>query len=150
MGCTRASINSFCARSIRTCKLKPTLLDELTQVVKADPNWQAIPTSILEKPSTLDKKLSLKHDLVCYKSTWYICNNIARKRRIYESFHDSKIAGHFGRNKTTERLRALFYWPKLDEETEEYVRGCDTCERDKASRHKKYGLQQPLNIPHRL
>src|SRR5258706_10653557 len=35
------------------------------------------------------------------------------------------------------------------EEVQDYVRSCDTCQRDKASRHKKYGLLDPLEIPYR-
>ena len=36
----------------------------------------------------------------------------------------------------------------MDEETKDYVRSCDVCQRDKTSRRKKYGLLQPLDIPH--
>src|SRR5205807_9973954 len=31
----------------------------------------------------------------------------------------------------------------------EYVRSCDSCQRNKATRHKKYGLLDPLDIPNR-
>jgi hypothetical protein len=31
----------------------------------------------------------------------------------------------------------------------DYVRSCDTCQRDKVSRHRRYGLLQPLEIPYR-
>jgi len=64
-----------------------------------------------------------------------------------EAEHDSKIAGHFGTYKTTGRVRANFYWPKIDENITEYVRSCDLCQRNKVIRHKKYGLLEPLEVP---
>ena len=66
-----------------------------------------------------------------------------------EAEHDSKIAGHFGTYKTIGRVRANFYWPKMDEHITEYVRSCDVCQRNKVIRHKKYGLLEPLEVPMR-
>ena len=37
----------------------------------------------------------------------------------------------------------------MAEEVQDYVRSCDTCQGDKASRHKKYGLLDPLEVPYR-
>ena len=36
----------------------------------------------------------------------------------------------------------------MDDEVRDYVQSCDVCQRDKTSSHKKYGLLQPLDIPH--
>jgi hypothetical protein len=51
--------------------------------------------------------------------------------------------------KTTERMKQNFFWAKMDEEVRDYVRSCDVCQRDKVSRHKRYRLLQPLEIPYR-
>jgi len=37
----------------------------------------------------------------------------------------------------------------MEEDVTDYVRSCDTCQRDKPSRHKKYGLLEPLEVPYR-
>ena len=71
------------------------------------------------------------------------------KNKILKAEHDSRIAGHFGQFKTLERIKANFYWSKMDQEVEEYVCSCDSCQRNKATRHKKYGLLDPLDIPNR-
>jgi hypothetical protein len=42
-----------------------------------------------------------------------------------------------------------FYWSKMEDDVRDYVRSCDICQGDEASRHKKYGLLQPLDIPYR-
>jgi transposase InsO family protein len=60
--------------------------------------------------------------------------------------HDSKVAGHFGQDKTLELLTRHFYWPKMEEWVGDYVRSCDTCQRNKSPRHAKYGLLHPLEL----
>ena len=37
----------------------------------------------------------------------------------------------------------------MDQEVEEYVRSCDSCQRNEATWHKKYGLLDPWEIPNR-
>src|SRR5207302_6960566 len=61
--------------------------------------------------------------------------------------HDSRLAGHFGTYKTIGRIRANFYWPKMDDYITEYVRTCDTCQRSKTARHKRFGLLSPIEVP---
>jgi len=63
--------------------------------------------------------------------------------------HDSKITAHFGTYKTTGRVRANFYWPKMEENITEYFRSCDVCQRNKVIRHKMYGLLEPSVVPTR-
>jgi len=64
-----------------------------------------------------------------------------------EAEHDSKIAGHFGTYNTIGRVRANFYWPKMDENITQYVCSCDVCQRNKVIQHKKFGLLAPLEVP---
>jgi len=64
-----------------------------------------------------------------------------------EAEHDAQIAGHFGTYKTVGRVRADFYWPKMDENITEHIRSCDVCQLNKVIRHKKYGLLEPIEVP---
>ena len=68
---------------------------------------------------------------------------------IMEAEHDSQVAEHFGTYKTIGRIRANFYWPKMDEQITEYVRFSDVCQHNKVIRHKKYGLLEPIDVPMR-
>jgi hypothetical protein len=47
---------------------------------------------------------------------------------IAESEHDSKVAGHFGQKKMLELITRNFYWAKMGEWINEYIRTCDTCQ----------------------
>lgn len=88
-----------------------------------------------------------KDRTLLFENRYALPNDKALRFKVLEANHDSKVAGHFGQFKTLEHLRQNFRWP-MDEETRDYVRSCDVCQRDKTSRRKNYGLLQPLDIPH--
>jgi len=93
--------------------------------------------SVLKSEKNVDTSLSIIKDLLCYKNMWYIPKDEALKRIIMEAEHDSRMAGHFGTYKTIGRIRANFYWHKMDEQITEYLCSCDVCQHNKVIRHKK-------------
>jgi len=115
----------------------------------ADSNETYLATfqALLQGDHKVDTNFSIKKDLILYKNRWYIPKDESLRRTIMEADHDSKIAGHFGTYKTIGRVRANFYWPKIDENITEYVRSCDICQRNKVIRHKKFGLIELLEVP---
>ena len=70
--------------------------------------------------------------------------------RVLKSEHDSKVAGHFGQDKTNELIRRNFWWPKMDDDIIQYIQSCPNCQHDKSRRHRKYGLVSPLELPYAL
>jgi hypothetical protein len=71
----------------------------------------------------------------------------AEKLKILQSRHDSLSAGHPGQHKTYDLVTRDFWWPGIRNYIKNYVKSCDVCQRNKASRHKPYGLLEPLPIP---
>ena len=69
------------------------------------------------------------------------------RERILEAMHDAPLSGHPGVERTTELISRFYWWPKMKEQILEYVRTCDECQMNKASRRKAHGLLQPLPIP---
>jgi hypothetical protein len=57
-----------------------------------------------------------------------------------QSAHDSKVAGHFGRERTMELLSRNFYWPNMEKDVRKDCNECDNCKRMKAQRHAKHSL----------
>ena len=70
------------------------------------------------------------------------------QQAVMRSEHDSRIAGHFGQDKTIELIRRNFWWPKMKRDIIAYVQSCHPCQQDKARRHRQYGLLSPLELPH--
>ena len=71
------------------------------------------------------------------------------RRHCMRLCHDAPWAGHFGRDRTQQLVRQVYWWPKMDTEIEAYVKTCPSCQRNKGSLAKGYGLMVPTQIPER-
>ena len=108
-----------------------------------DPNRASC--SKAQHPHVDYNKFTWQNDLLFYKGLLYVPDGSSRLK-VLQHCHDTYMAGHFGTQKTLELVSRAFWWPKLHNFVEEYVRTCDTCCRTKMPRHHPYGLLQPLPI----
>ena len=70
-------------------------------------------------------------------------------REFVRQIHESPTGGHQGIMKTLARVRMSRDEPKLLQVTREVIRRCNECNKNKATRHKPYGLLQPVPPPER-
>lgn len=89
---------------------------------------------------------TLDHGAVLYRNRLWIPEGDTLREEILHDEHDSQLAGHMGQDKTTELIKRNYYWPGMDVDIADYVRSCDQCQRNKSSRHRRYGLLQPLEL----
>ena len=68
---------------------------------------------------------------------------------VLSTFHDHKLAGHFGARKTAELVSRTFWWPRWRQDCKAYVSACIRCQRNKGPIMKSWGLLKPLPIPER-
>ncbi|CAF1622430.1 unnamed protein product, partial [Didymodactylos carnosus] len=61
--------------------------------------------------------------------------------------HDHPTAGHFGRDKTWNNLKNIWYWPKMYNSIQNYIKSCDQCARFNIRRSKQPGHLQPIKAP---
>ena len=137
---------------LQTCQgfgLQTTFHEALLKAADNDQTYLAMLKALHKSDSKVDTNFSIEKDLLLYKNRWYIPKDEGLRRTIMEAEHDSKIAGHFGTYKTIGRVRANFYWAKMEEHITEYVCSCDVCQRNKVIRHEKYGLLEPFEVPMR-
>jgi hypothetical protein len=57
------------------------------------------------------------------------------------------MVGYLGEKITRKLLGEIFYWPKMKEDIEHYVRTCIKCQSTKSIHKKKFGLYKPFPIP---
>jgi hypothetical protein len=124
---------------------------QLREAAMQDPNYQSIQAAKLDPTSKefSDKAMTADKGPLFVNHRWLVPDNKEIRNIILHAEHDSRVAGQFGQFKTLERLKANFYWPKMELDVEEYVRSCYSFQRNKAARHKKFGLLDPLDIPNR-
>ena len=76
----------------------------------------------------------------------YVPDNRALKTKLVELAH----VGHFGRDRTTQHLARHCYWAGMTIDVDDFVRGCHTCQANKAPNHLPAGLLRPLPIPNQV
>ena len=63
--------------------------------------------------------------------------------------HDSSLAGHVGRDKSYENIRAKYFWKNMYKDMSDYVNTCHECQKHKYTNQMRPGLCQPLPVPER-
>jgi transposase InsO family protein/dUTPase len=106
---------------------------KLLEIMSQDPSnsrvrfFEMNPNGILvrniEIPSGPDKSLQKFTQLVIPK---------ALQRKTLHLFHDSRLGGHLGRNKTYTKMLDHVYWPGMYRDLKKYIATCDSCQRHKA------------------
>jgi hypothetical protein len=100
-------------------------------------------------PHYLDERATRKY----HKETGYwtyqgrIVVPESMRAEIMTEHHANRVSGHFGWARTLELISRRFWWPKLRESVQEYVQTCASCQRNKASTKRPFGLLNPIPIP---
>ncbi len=68
----------------------------------------------------------------------------ANKRGLLKVCHNSLIASHLGVVKTLTALRKDYWWPRMKDFIQSYVRGCLKCQESKIKTYLNVPLIQPI------
>ena len=66
----------------------------------------------------------------------YIPNKEGLQVRLLHQAHDHPIAGHPGMGAMLDIMERKCYWPSIKKDVENYVKGCQDCQRNKAPQWK--------------
>ncbi|KAL2104491.1 hypothetical protein VUR80DRAFT_367 [Thermomyces stellatus] len=124
------------------------LLRQIRHLQLSDPECRRLRDSSTHGTAAMPE-WSVRDDLLRWKDRVYIPQDASVRREILKLYHDDPLAGHFGRDKTTELIQRRFHWKKLQEEVGDYIRGCSICQGTTTKRHRPYGELQPLPQPSR-
>jgi transposase InsO family protein len=70
------------------------------------------------------------------------------RRTILQIYHDTAPNGaHFGRDKTTHKIKTRYYWPSMCKDIENYVKSCIPCAQYNPRRQKSPGKLRPIKPP---
>src|SRR5258706_12463783 len=120
---------------------------QIWEAGESDSKWKSIQKTLILGQKT-DEGYELEDNLVTYRRRLYIPDDNGLKLEVARECHDSKVAGHFGRDKTYELMKRDYHWPDMEAWIRNYVKTCVTCQRNKTPRHAKHGLLRPLDIPY--
>ena len=133
-----------------------TFLDEIIENMKNDETAKDIllyfsphnaSQDYFYKPFRHMERFKLKDNIILYKNLIYVPEKLRQK--IITKYHEKPTAGHLGIRRTEEIITRNFWWPKMHQDIVSFINSCDNCARNKVSRHKKYDLLRPLELPDR-
>jgi transposase InsO family protein len=77
----------------------------------------------------------------------YVPNRKDLRDRILKEHHDPPDIGHPGQHRMLEMVKRTFWWPSLRKDVKRYVKGCDSCQRNKIQHQVKAAPLHPLLTP---
>lgn len=116
----------FCQEVLKQTTVEPVQLDSGRVITKED-DFVKIPSGLL---STASGKIVVPAKL---------------QQEIIGRYHDHKMSGHLGIDKTLANVRAKYFWPRMVKHVRTYVNNCLTCAKRKAVGACKAPLQ-PIPI----
>jgi len=129
-------------------ELSPKEPEELIARIKSCQQHDEMCKRLRENKSQLASKELREENKILYRgSPLLVPNDKELKHAILEKFHDHPTSGHVGIKKTSELISRYFVWDKMSEEIEDYIKGCQRCQKTKAIQLKPGGLLFPHSIP---
>ena len=101
---------------------------------------------------TYSKKITLslyniRDNKLYYQDRLYMPNNNRLRTHICEAHHTTPATGHGSRARTLNLIQRSYFWPKIHQIINRYVRNCHICSRAKSRRHTKYSVLRSLPVP---
>lgn len=139
---SRKSVAAFVA-ALMTVEFLPRIIEEYA-------NDQSCVRLIQQIVDGLTRRFWVEDGLIYAKGgRLYVPCTGGLRRELLKETHDSLWAGHPGAERTHALLARSYFWPKMEEDVELYVKTCVVCQQDKTERKKAAGLLEPLPIPGR-
>ncbi|PNY17867.1 hypothetical protein L195_g014621, partial [Trifolium pratense] len=123
--------------------------DMLKSEVHEDPQLKQI-IEALQQDAQAKPGYEYKNGVLLYEGRLVISAHSSMVQTLLSEFHTTPQGGHSGFYKTYRRIAANLYWIGMKNTVQEFVKACDTCQRQKYLTSSPGGLLQPLPIPDRI
>lgn len=94
-----------------------------------------------------DKGFALVDGIIKYKDRIWLGHHKEAQQAVLLALHSSGLGGHSGMTATYQKVKALFAWPLMRKDIQDYVAKCEVCAQAKSEHCRLPGLLQPLPIP---
>ena len=109
-----------------------------------------IPEEPPQQDEGIIKQWAGTHDLKKINGEWWkgTCKVITgkglEKHKIIQAYHDVPAYGHPGINRTKDLVGKYYWWPQLNQDIHEYVKGCTQCQQNKVNTHPQKAPLSPI------
>ena len=102
------------------------LIAEQHSVASLAECWQQAKAN--EGDFVISRDVLYHKDKVEGQPIYQLCVPEGKRVQILKLAHDSVFGCHLGERKTRERVRLSFYWPRMRQDIQGYVRSCTQCQ----------------------
>ena len=136
--------------------------DALGMIIKAKmdgtgrPGWQQISSKSVAFKEWLAEwdALEIRDGILCRRwvsdldgrETWLPAVPASVQPEVMRLLHDGPGAAHFGRAKTLNKVKALYYWPRRRQSVIQHCRNCTICAKRKGPQRRLHGPLQTYQV----
>ena len=108
-----------------------------------------IKAATLTDPHFEEEKVSKSYDKMAGYYTYQgrIVVPSSMQTEIIQEHHANIVSGHFSWSRTLDLVSRHFWWPGMRESVRSFVSACTSCQRNKSTNKRPFGLLSPLPIP---
>lgn len=107
-------------------------LQDLYKEIEENEEIQLI-SNKLQSGQEVESGFTLVNGKLFYKQKLVIPATSQQIPLILQESHDTVMGGHAGILRTLQRVKSMFYWPKMRKRVHEYVAACSVCQTHKYS-----------------
>jgi hypothetical protein len=129
-------------------KVKTLSFDDLRDMYIDDPDFKEV-YEAAENPVLRDSNKWAEYMIqegLLFKGNQLCIPNSSMRENLLKEKHSGGLVGHFGHDKTFEKLSESYFWPGMQSEVKKFVDRCIICHHSKG-RKRNAGFYQPLHIP---
>ena len=130
-----------------------TFLQDIEKAYQQDVKLQSKVKELQDDPNAYNGKFRLFGNFVWEVGSGIprleIPDDVALRQLLLKEFHESNYAGHLGFEKTLEKLRRRFFWPRMSIDVETFCKGCHQCQVNNIQTKFAAGQRHPIPIPMR-
>ena len=133
-----SSLTDLSKEQLRTLQKAGNTLEKIRQVVSTNPDGTS--QQFYERDGLLYRRWRPPHHCSDGMEVEQLILPVQCRSGVLQLAHTIPLAGHLGKDKTTQRILQWFYWLTLYKDVEDYCHSCVTCQ--KSSR--QHGPRAPL------
>lgn len=125
-----------------------SFIADLKRELATHPEFLTLKEKIQGDP-TIATEYKLENDLILHKHSIWLPTGSSIILLLMEEFHSTPAGGHYGIQKTLQRLQENFTWNSMRSDVRTFIPACVTCQLTKYDNRKPAGLLCPLPVPFR-
>lgn len=88
---------------------------------------------------------TLHNGIIRFKGKIMVGTTGNLRTQLLNSLHESSVGGHYGERAAYQRMKLIFYWPRMKQEITDYIKKCSICQKNKSENAPYLGPLQPLH-----